>query len=358
MKLHFFTFLLLSCLIYAQNDQQKDRAYKNFESKCRSTTLKGIPKPQWVDKETYLKEAKFYPIYQIFYNAKNKTQEWKIDPDKFLVVYLDDITYYINVSTIFSNGKRYDKFFGENKFLNRLIELYKVSSDFKIGYLTEEFDPPFIISTKNLIIFESNQLTDKEHTHNDLKSTILTHYSSLENYQEKKEKDIIRKNLSPREVTQAIKSYFRPIEYYCSKDTTLVFTKFIEHINIGTKGLSKKQKNQIRKEISNKFSSVKPIIDPNVKRDVGDFSIYNVDFSSFFKQILSPKQLANYNEYMDIHFPKYFNEQYGRNIYGETILYNAKLIKGIYDDKNSELPYFKQFMDNQLIDCGCKIEKK
>lgn len=357
MKLSYL-FIFFFAIIGAQTNQQKDRAYLNFESQSRSISPI-MAKPKWVDKETYLKEAKFYPIYQIFYNTKNKTQEWKLDPDKFLVVYLDEITYYTNVSNILSNSNRYNQFFGENKFLNRLIELYKTSSDFKIGYLTEEFDPPFIISTKNLIIFESNQLTDKEHTYDDLKSTILSHYSSLENYQEKKEKDIARKKISSKEITQAIKSYFRLFEYYCSKDTTLVFAKFIEHINTGTKGLSKKQKKQINKELFNKFTkTVKPVIDPNVKRDIGDFSIYNQDFSSFFKQILSPKQLANYNEYMDIYFPKYINEQYGRTIYGETILYNAKLVKGIYDDQTSKLPYFKQFIDNRLIDCGCKIEKK
>ena len=188
------------------------------------------------------------------------------------------------------------------------------------------------------------------------RKTGVTH---TQNYQEKKEKEINRKKLSSKEITQAIKSYFRPFEYYCSKDTLLVFAKFIEHLNAGTKGLTKKQKKQINKELFNRFTkTVKPVIEPNVKRDIGDFSIYNVDFSSFFNEVLSKEQLANYNEYMDIHFPKYFNEQYGRNIYGETILYNAKLVKGIYDDKNSQVPYFKQFIDNQLIDCGCKIEKK
>jgi len=354
MKLSYI-FLFFCALLDAQTNLQKERAYLHFESQSKSKSPL-LSKPKWVDKETYLKEASFYPIYQIFYNIKNNTQEWKIDPDMYLVVYNDDISYFFNPSRVSSNSKQYEKFFGQNKFVNRLTELYKTSFDFKIGYLTEEFYPPFN-TNPNLLIVENNQLTDKEHTHKDLNSTVLSHYSSLENYQEKKEKDIIRKNLTHEEVTQAIKSYFRSIEYYCSKDTTLVFTKFIEHINIGTKGLSKKQKNQIRKEISNKFSSVKPILHPNVKRDAGDFSIYNVDFSPFFKEVLNKKQLANYNEYMDIHFPKYFNEQYGRNIYGETILYNARLVKGLYDH-NSQLPNFKQFIDNQLTDCGCKIEKK
>lgn len=352
-----YIFLLLYTLLGAQTNNQKERAYFHFESQSKTTTSPTFVKPKLVDKETYIKNAKFYPIYQIFYSIKNNTQEWKIDPNKFLVIYNDDISYFINVSIIYNQNKQYDKIFGENKFLNRLIELYKTSSDFKIGYLTEEFYPPFN-TNPNLLIVENSQLTDKEHTHNDLKSTILAHYSSLENYQEKKEKEINRKKLSSKEITQAIKSYFRPFEYYCSKDTALVFNKFIEHINIGTKGLSKKQKKQIRKEVTNKFLNVKPILDSNVKRTIGDFSIYNVDFSSFFKEVLSKEQLANYNEYMDIYFPKYINEQYGRSIYGETILYNARFIKGIYDNKNSELPYFKQFIDNLLIDCGCKIEKK
>ena len=357
MKLSYI-YLFFYSLLYSQTSLQKERAYLHFESQSKTTTSPTFVKQKLVDKETYLKHAKFYPIYQIFYNIKKNTQEWKIDPDKFLVVYNDDISYFINVSIVYNQNKQYDKIFGENKLLNRLIELYKKSSDFKIGYLTEEFYPPFN-TNPNLLIVENSQLTDKEHSHIDLKSTILTHYSSLENYQEKKEKEINRKKLSSKEITQAIKSYFRPFEYYCSKDTLLVFAKFIEHLNAGTKGLTKKQKKQINKELFNRFTkTVKPVIEPNVKRDIGDFSIYNVDFSSFFNEVLSKEQLANYNEYMDIHFPKYFNEQYGRNIYGETILYNAKLVKGIYDDKNSQVPYFKQFIDNQLIDCGCKIEKK
>lgn len=358
MKLHFFIFVLICSFLSSQTIQQKDRAYKNFESKCRSTTLKGIPKPQWVDKESYLKLAVFYPIYRIDYNPNTKKQEWNIDNDKFLVIYGDYLTYFID-SGISDYNKSYSQLNVQNKFASLLLELDKKKSGvFKIGYLTDEYYPA-TGTFPNLILEENLKFTDKEHTHFSIEDVISTHYSSMEKYLTKKEEDILRKNLPSLEIIRGIKAYFHSFEYYCPKDTSLVLDKYIEHFDIGTGGLNQKQKRIILEKLSTSFSENMKINDSNAKRDISDFSIYNVDFSDFMKKNLKPKQLSNYEEYMNVHFPKFVHERYGRYIYGELALINSKVVRGFdVDSETQSLPYFNEFIKQQLIDCGCQVESR
>lgn len=357
MKNYFFTFILLSCLIYAQTDQQKDRAYKNFESKCRSTTLKGLPKPQWVDKETYLKEAKFYPVYFIDYNPQINKQDWNIDPDKFLVVYKDNLSSYIDLGI--SEYSNVSNLYGQNKFANRLLELYKTSSnDFKIGYLTDLYYPS-TGTLPNLLLSENNKFTDKEHLHQSINEVISSHYSSIAKYEAEKKSDNLRKNLSADEIIKGIKAYFRSYEYYCPKDTSLVLNKFIENLEIGTGGLTKKQKVLLLDGLNSEIGKKSAITTQNTQKDLGDFSVYNVNYSDLANKILKPQQIKNYEQYMDIHFPKYLHKQYGRYIFGEINLIHSKIVKGFGNNKETEkLPYFNEFVLKQYRDCGCNIENK
>lgn len=357
MKPQIFLFILIYCTCFSQTALQKDRAYKHFESRCRSITLKGIPKPQWVDKETYMRSATFYPVYIIDYNFKTKTQEWHIDSNKFLVIYNDNLTYFID-SGISDFNKSFSKFNVENKFATHLLELNNISNIIKVGYLTEEYYPTNG-AFPNLLISEDTQFTDKEHKHLSIKDVIQTHYPSVEIYQKKKENDIIRKKLQPQEIIKGIRAYFHLFEYYCPKDTALVFNKFIEHFDIGTGGLSKKQKEIIREKLYSSFNAQTEKQESTLKNNSGDFSIYNMDFSEFMNNLLKHQQRLNYQQYIDIHFPKYAHEQYGRYSYGEFILIDSKIVKGLYADKKIELlPYFKEFIKQQLIDCGCNIENK
>lgn len=357
MKNYFFTFILLSCLIYAQTDQQKDRAYKNFESKCNSTILKGLSKPQWVDKETYLAEAKFYPVYFIDYNSQTNKQDWKIDPDKFLVVYKDNLSSYIDLGI--SEYSNVSNMYGQNKFANRLLELYKTPFiDFKIGYLTDLYYPS-IGTLPNLLLSESNKFIDKEHLHQSINDVISSHYSSITQYEAEKQSNNLRRNLSADKIIQGIKAYFRSYEYYCPKDTSLVLSKFIENLEIGTGGITEKQKTLILDKLNSEIRKKAAIKSQNTQMDLGDFSIYNVNYYVIANKILKPQQISNYGQYMDIHFPRYLHKQYGRYIYGEINLIHSKIVKGFDNNKETEkLPYFKEFVLKQYKDCGCNIENK
>ncbi|WP_449397612.1 hypothetical protein [Chryseobacterium wanjuense] len=248
-----FLLFFICYLFHAQTNKQIDIAYRMFESRCNSTTLKGLSKPLWVNKETYIKDAKFYPVYQVFYNNQNNKQEWKIDEDKFFVLYHGEISEIINTVV-------YIPFKGNgNKFIDRLLELNtNNTTDTKIGYFEDEFHPPYN-TFPNFFIYGKDQYTDKDKTYNNITEIINNRYSSFENYNSKIEMDIKRKSLKPDQIINGIKSYYKLYENYCSKDTALIINKFIENINLATGGLSKKQNKKLKEEIKNNLYLIKSL---------------------------------------------------------------------------------------------------
>ncbi|MCJ8153286.1 hypothetical protein MKJ01_05865 [Chryseobacterium sp. SSA4.19] len=354
MKRYFFFLIFLYSLSYSQTVQQKNKAYKNFESKCRATTLKGIPKPEWVDKETYFKSAVFYPVHIVDYNPKTNKTAWIIDTNKFLVIYNDNLTYFID-SVISDYHKSFDHYNVQNKFASLLLTMNNTSGNLKVGYLTDEYYPA-TGAFPNLLLIEDTKLTDKDHIHSNIEDVISSHYASQEDFLLQKEISVLRRNLQSSQIIKGIRSYFRSFEYYCPKDTALVINKFIENIDIGSNGLTKIQKELILKEISKKID-IRKNEESTGKKDFGNFSLYNIDFSDFMRKTLNSQQLSSYEEYMNIHFPEYVHKQYGRYLYGDLKLIDSKQVRDT-DDTALSLPYFNEFVKQQLTDCGCGVESK
>lgn len=358
MKFKVLSLLFICYFFHAQTNKQIDIAYRMFESRCKSITLKSIPKPMWVDKETYIKNAKFYSVYQVFYDKSNNKEEWRVDKNKFFVIYNDEITEVLNTGV-------YTPFNGNgNKFINRLQEL-NISGvkDVKIGYFEDEFHPPYI-TYPNFFIYENEQYTDKDKTYNNIKEIIYNRYLSFEDYNHRIAIDFKRKNLKSEEITKGIKSYYYLYENYCPKDTTLVLNKFVENIHLATGGLSKKQDKKIKQELKKQFilnkksdNNIEATTTKETQKD-NIYLIYNVDLSKYILKILNPEQIIKYSEYMDIHFPKYIQRRFGRNIYGGYILFNANIVTDIIEENDNNAPSFSEFIKQQINNCGCKIENK